>query len=272
MGPMSELSRWRPRKVYCTGKEDHSDEPGELHVVKFRQAQPGAAALVCEVVCHGLLEAAGIATLDARLVHVSAAYGKSCEQKPEIPYKVVVGLHFGTVLRTDVENGPPLSIDDLADPQELLDIWVLDSWLANVDREIEGNLLLSLGENGKFHLIAADQSDCLCGSETLCSGGWSQAMRSRGAASTVPFWNRAVYHCGGGKALRKALDRADKAAKKLDAALSRVPEAWWHEAHLDADSIRTELDRRYRRLEEIIELKQWEGLKNATQGGKLLDL
>ena len=97
-------------------------------------------------------------------------------------------------------------------------------------------------------------------------------MRTQGAASTVPFWNRAVYDCGGGKALRKALDRADKAAKKLDAALARVPEAWWHEAHLDADSIKNELDRRYGRLEDIIDLKQWEGLKNATQRGTLLDL
>jgi len=50
-GPMLAFSRWKPRRVFCTGKPDHSDQPPVEHVVKFRQGAPGTAALISEIVC-----------------------------------------------------------------------------------------------------------------------------------------------------------------------------------------------------------------------------
>ena len=72
-GWMSRLTRWKPRRVYCTEDANHRDEPGIEHVVKFRQGKIGAAALISEVVCGGLLAAGGVPALDGRLVSVSAA-------------------------------------------------------------------------------------------------------------------------------------------------------------------------------------------------------
>ncbi len=36
-GWMSRLTRWKPRRVYCTDDANHRDEPGVEHVVKFRE-------------------------------------------------------------------------------------------------------------------------------------------------------------------------------------------------------------------------------------------
>jgi len=58
-GWMSEKTRWKPRRVFCTDLADHSDRPGVEHVVKFRQAAAGAAALVSEVLCTKLLRSVG---------------------------------------------------------------------------------------------------------------------------------------------------------------------------------------------------------------------
>ena len=188
-GWMSRLTRWKPRRVYCAEDANHRDEPGIEHVVKFRQGKIGAAALISEVLCGGLLAAGGVPALDGRLVAVSPHFAASCATKTEIPYVIQAGLHFGTVLRPDVENGPPFRIDDLADPQELVDLWAFDSWLCNIDRELEGNILLALSPDGRFRLVAADQSDCLGGSGRFADGSWITVManaQSRGNASVLP--------------------------------------------------------------------------------------
>ena len=107
-GWMSRLTRWKPRRVYCTEDANHRDEPGIEHVVKFRQGKIGAAALISEVVCGGLLAAGGVPAPRRSAGFSEAQFAASCATKTEIPYAIEAGLHFGTVLRTDVENGPPL--------------------------------------------------------------------------------------------------------------------------------------------------------------------
>ena len=86
-------------------------------------------------------------------------------------------------------RGCSFRIDDLADPQELVDLWAFGSWLCNIDRELEGNILLALSPDGRFRLVAADQSDCLGGSGRFADGSWITVManaRSRGNASVLP--------------------------------------------------------------------------------------
>lgn len=136
---MSRVACWKPRRVFCTEQPDHRDEPGVEYVVKFRQGPVGTAALISEVLCGSLLAAGGIAVLEGVLVAVSGQFAASYATKVEIPFAIDEGLHFGTVLRMDVENGPPLRIDDLAQPRELVDLWAFDSWLCNIDRELDGN-------------------------------------------------------------------------------------------------------------------------------------
>src|SRR5262245_8762317 len=120
---MSLLTRWKPRRIFCTTQADHSDEPGVEHVVKFRQGPVGTAALISEVLGTGLLAAGGVRVLDRRFVMVSEGFGGSYRGKTDVTYPVQPGWHYGTVLRHDVENGPPMAVSDLADPQELLTLW-----------------------------------------------------------------------------------------------------------------------------------------------------
>ncbi len=125
-GPMMEVSRWKPRKIVCTSNLDHSDKPGNEHVVKLSQGPVGAAAQISEVVCTGLLAARGVATLEMKGVHVGFGFAASYDD-------VAPGVYFGSVLLLDVINGPPPSKVHCADPQELVDIWAFDSWYCNID-------------------------------------------------------------------------------------------------------------------------------------------
>src|SRR5437899_2088703 len=71
---MSRVTRWKPRRVFCTEDPNHRDEPGVEHVVKFRQGKVGTAALISEVLCGGLLDAGGALALvrSVAKVHQSA--------------------------------------------------------------------------------------------------------------------------------------------------------------------------------------------------------
>jgi hypothetical protein len=112
------------------------------HVVKYRQGKKGTCALISEVVCFNLFKAGGLRVLDARYVEASDGFAASCQKQSSIPYRVVAGSHFGTILKTNVENGPPTDLDQIQDYQQLVDMWAFDSWICNIDRELEGNMLM----------------------------------------------------------------------------------------------------------------------------------
>jgi len=269
-GWMSRVTRWKPRRVYCTEEENHRDEPGVEHVVKFRQGKVGTAALISEILSGSLLQAGGLSVLEGRLVSVSSRFAASCATKTEIPYAIEAGLHFGTLLRFDVENGPPLRIDHLAEPQELVDLWAFDSWLCNIDRELEGNTLLTLAPDGRFHLIAADQSDCLGGSGRFADGSWSKVIASPAPAPTLPFCQRAIFDSGGAPAISRSVAKVQEAASQLGAAIAAVPDVWWRETGIDPARVQAELETRSRRIPDILNIRQWENLLNDIQGGHLL--
>lgn len=269
-GWMADLTRWKPRRVHCTQRPDHSDRPGVLHAVKYRQGKEGTAALISEVLCNKLLRAGGVLVLDARLVHVSPEFAASYVTKTEIPYTINVGLHFGTVLRGDVGDGPPPSINTVADPRDILDIWAFDSWLCNTDRNTHGNLLLALDRSGKFRLIAADQSDCFGGAGRLADGGWQTRLAGSNRAETVDFWDAAILQAGGASALRDSVEKVRRAWGVIDEAIGAVPPGWWNCASVDASLIKRALDDRLRRLPDILNIEQWEGLNNEFRQGRLL--
>lgn len=266
-GWMSSRSRWKPRRIFCTEHPDHRDQPGREHVVKFRQGKAGTAALISEVLCTQLLAAGGVSVLDARLVEVSGGFAASYVTKTEVPYSIEVGPHFGTLYRHDVENGPPLNLAKLAKPQEVVDIWAFDSWLCNIDRNTYGNILLAHDRGGMFLLIAADQSDCFGGSGCLADGSWDGILRTRGPAKSVAFWQEAIYAAGGKVAIQAAMDRVKLAEKQLDGAIRSVPRSWWQTVGLDSRHVTRAMAERRRRLPEILNLRVWEGLSDAINGG-----
>jgi hypothetical protein len=268
-GFMSEVSRWMPRKVFCTEHADRSDIPGLPYVVKFRQGIQGTCALISEVVCNNLFRLGDIKVLDARFVLVSENFAASYRSRTEIGYRIEDGLHFGTRLKSNVEDGPPEDIDDIEDLQQLIDIWVFDSWVCNIDRTIHGNILLELGLNGKFQLIASDQSDCFGGSGCLADGQWKKIMRERGAAGTVAFLDRAIYNVGE-QSLRESISKVRKANSQSELALASVPKEWWATTGIKPAELIRALDDRSKRIETIIDFERWKNLNSSIAGGFIL--
>lgn len=286
-GVLAPWSRWKPRRVRCTVQPDHSDRPGEEHVVKFRQSPLAAsqlsseaiqahqktsvAALISEVLGNWLLAAGGLHVLDARLVSVTARYASDHESRSDKMYMVPEGLHFGTLRRFDVENGgPSLTPDYLMELQQVVDLWAFDSWLCNIDRDLLGNTLLALASGGRFNLIAADQSDCFGGSGLFSDGTWQKVLEKSGAAPSFGFLPQAIFSSGGSSSIRQALEKVGRAVAQMDSAFTVVPADWWAEAQIDPHAVQQALTARHERLPSILGLDHWEGLERAIQGGQPL--
>jgi len=269
-GAQTMLSRWKPRRVFCTSQPDHSDEPGNLYVVKFLQNQAGAAALISELICTSLYTLAGIRTLDSAIVHVSQAFADSYLTKVEIPYQILMGDHFGTVHRSDVETAQTLTYDQLAAPSEILRLWVFDTLVNNVDRDIYGNVLLSLtGANTQqFSVIASDQSDCFCGAGVFCSEEFIRTMRRRGQARSVSFLPTVIFNSGGATAIRTEIANARDSLEHIPDILREVPTRWWDISRIAPNDIQDVLEFRARRLEAILNPDAWEDID--VRGAKLL--
>jgi hypothetical protein len=257
-GPMAGVTRWKPRRVYCTNQPDHTDQPGQLFVVKFLQGQPGAAALISEVVATSLLRFAGFQTLDPFVVGVSDGFAQSCNASSDYPYRVVSGLHFGTMHRDDVEAGPPLVYDDLAKPSEVVELWVADTWLSNIDRQVDGNTLLKVTTSGKFRLIAADQSDCFCGAVSFCSDQMERRMCTARTAPSIQCLAQVLFNHGGPGLIRTAIQRVRSCVPLINNVINLVPEEWWNISRIDPERVRRVLENRAGHLEQILHPDQWE--------------
>jgi hypothetical protein len=261
-GPQAD-TRWKPRRVFCTLEVDHSDEPGTLYVAKLARGRAGAAALISEVVSTHLLSTAGFRTLSPHIVRVSEGFAASCNARNDYPGPIAIGDYYGTLHRDDVEAGPPPSYDVLAQPTELLRLWVFDTWLGNIDREVDGNILLSLGSAGKFRVIAADQSDCFCGAAVFCSDGFRSAMENRGPASSVSFLTELIWRHGGARPIRTSIAEVRATLPRVEEAISLVPQAWWHNSGLTPQEVTRSLSQRAERLESILNPRQWGEVPNA---------
>lgn len=252
-----EESRWKPHRVLCTTARDHTDRPGTLYAVKFCNGRSGAAAMISEVVCAHLFRAANIATLDTVLVRVSESFAGSWNSAAPQHLINSGSSYFGTVYRTDVGNGPPSRMDQVENPQQLIDIWVMDSLVCNLDRETEGNaLLVPVGNSGRFRIVAADQSDCFCGSESFCAEDFRQRMAARPSSDGI-FVADAIGIMGGRRVVGQSIDRAVNSLNQLDAAFALVPEEWWQLSEIQRRDVSLALRNRADRLAAIVNLAAW---------------
>lgn len=156
----------------------------------------------------------------------------------------------------------------LAESQELLDIWAFDSWFCNIDRKTDGNTLLALAAGGKFHLIAADQSDCFGGAGRFADGTWRKVLNEDRPAETLDCLDAAILECGV-QGLHLAIEKTRTAFRSVDAAMDAVPQLWWQLAKIDRRAVRAALDQRMRRMETILNVKHWEGLGDVKGQGHL---
>jgi hypothetical protein len=234
-----------------------AQRPAGEHVVKYRQrGTVGLCALISEVVGGLLLQAARIPVVEPRVVVATHEFARTCNAGGEIPYHLEPGTHFGTPYLRG-ENGPVLKRSRLARPQQVVDLWVMDCWLCTTDRKNEGNTLLVLAGGNQFDLYAIDQSDCFGGPECFSDGTWRRVMQERGRVEDAGCLAEAVFACGGPPAILAALERADTARTQLASVIDQVPPEWWRDGAVDPGELADMLDRRYRRLRDIVAPQSW---------------
>jgi hypothetical protein len=257
-GPMTVATKWKPRRVECTGAPDHSDAPGIMFVVKYASGKEGCACAISELICTQLLGKVGLRTLDPHLVSVSPSFAASCNLKMDLRYAVSPGYHYGTTLKTDVDDGPPLSLGDLFEPNDLVLLWVADTWIGNIDRPVYGNTLLELAGSSSFHLIASDQSDCFGGTGLMCSEGFESGFLKLKKAPGPEVLTAAIFQSGGSLALCGAIAKVQQAAAELDDVISVVPATWWFGSGLGPSLVKKVLLQRLEHLIEILNPGEWE--------------
>ncbi len=220
--------------------------------------------MVSEVVCRALLSYGGLSVLEAFTVFASPNFSYSWNANSSCPFPIVPGLYFGTRFRDDVESGPPTRVNMVHTVGDIVDLWAFDSWLCNLDRATEGNMLLQpSGDGPTFRIIAADQSDCFCGSESLASGEWHNRDESETVLRGLFRGREAIAASGGGHRIRLAVDRARTAFARLDEAFDEVPGEWWAASGIAPEQLRNSLYERLRRLTEILNADQWGNFDHA---------
>lgn len=266
-GYKSSESRWKPRIVVCAHATTDGDIAEYEHVVKYRHGAFGHAAAISEVICGELLDAGGLPVLQRRLVDVSPDFATSYSAPDiQIDYTVVPGLHFGTSHRLDVENGPPLSEHKLATPQQLVDLWVFDTWLSNIDRQVDGNTLLALAHGSKFEVIASDQSDCFCGAGVFGSPGWVDTFLARGLAPPANKRLTDVIMARNPFCFEPAFKRLKQAFSCISASLAAVPNEWWRDAQINPGDVERALDERHQKVRGLFAPLQSGGLAQMLSG------
>lgn len=263
-------TRWNPRKVFCKEHLSRNDKASRLYAVKYRRDPISAAAAISEVVSHALMRMIGLRTLEAVLVEISPELSQAYRQSGALDYAIDDGLHFGTCLRLDFMPGPVMRWELLAKPEELVAIWAADCWLMNLDRIVYGNILLE-PDNGKWHLIPADQSDCFLGSMSFSDGSYLLRSRSYTTAPYLPMLER-VFVEKGPAPLQRMVGLIHDAATHIPEALARVPLQWWDRADVTPHALEACLRERASRISVLVEMDKWTGIPYGTHGIALLDL
>ena len=269
-----EGTRWEPRKVFCTKTQISSNEHGIRYAVKFRRGcRESAAANISELVASTLLREMNIKTFDVALVSVSNEFAYSYNKKGNLGYNVDAGIHYGTVFNIDIDPGPPILWEEMAAPQELIELWVADSWLMNIDREVHGNIAM-IQNGGAFHLLAADQSDCFLGSGRFAGGSCFRECQKHGSAKydgIFKFVDRAVGDYGCSRLhytlsqIQEAVRSVQKAAPKVVEAVCLVPQDWWKQAQIAPHDVVSCLTERANSMRRIVDVDRMEGMHRAIQ-------
>jgi hypothetical protein len=257
-GPMSVLTKWKPRRVECTPTPDHQAIRGQMYVVKYACGNEGCACAISELVCTQLLSKVGVRTLIPCVVTVNPGFAASCNFKSDFPYPIMEGEHFGTTLMEDVEDGPPPSLSDLNSPWELVLLWAADTWVGNIDREKNGNTLLQYAGDGRFHVIASDQSDCFGGTASFCSESFPSGFLKQSSASAPSVLAGAIAAAGGRGAVAEAIRRVQAVVVEIPSVLSTVPTPWWNQSKIQPSSVMGSLRTRAENLQDIIKPADWE--------------
>lgn len=212
--------------------------------------------MISEIVCRGLFEAAGILVLDAAIVEASERFARSWNEMG-LPSQIEPGEYFGTLYLDDVLTELPSEADRLGDLHHVVLVWVMDALVCNLDRNLWGNLLVRpMGRSEKLRLIAADQSDCFCGSGVFADGSWRTRMEKQPAIGPK-LLIEAIAATGGQAGILKAIEVTVQALRAIGSAFDQVPSIWWKKASIHPEEIEEVLQNRLRALPNLLDVEKW---------------
>jgi hypothetical protein len=222
--------------------------------------------MISEIICRRLFEAAGILVLDAVIVDASESFARSWNEM-EMRFQIEPGEYFGTLYLEDVLPGPASEADSLEDLGDIVLTWVVDALVCNLDRNVWGNVLLKpVGRSGKLRLIAADQSDCFCGSRVFADGSWRTRMQRERAIGPA-LLIEAVAATGGQVGVLRAIEITAQALKVMGSAFDQVPAVWWERASISPGQIEEVLSNRLRALPNLLDIERWGTLDYGQHEG-----
>lgn len=268
-------SRHKPRKVLCRFCD------GTVHPcsVKFAWNPKAAAACISELTTtQTLRHVRHVKTLESVIVRSSDSIYEAATGSYPDPIDNI-GLHFGTVWRDDVDNGPAF-VSDRVDFGSLFTLYVYDVWLRNLDRRTTGNTLL-FPFAGATAVIASDNSDCFGGCETFIRGAEAITRASSSAevalqredGGAVP-WNEFLNGIQiPWRILRaQAIDDCRAMVPAIEPSLRLCPPAWSKAAGFDPSFLTSLQHSRARDLPKLLEnLDVFSPDASATRGGIPLD-
>lgn len=275
-----EMTRWTPRLVECV--EDQSDATSARIdcIIKYRRnsgrdpdaLRNSAAMSISEVVASAVLRDMDIRTPNPLLVYVSEEYARSYDSMC-LGYQIVKGYHFATEFMSTATHAVPEPVHEhLANPYDVVRLWLIDSWLANSDRTQRGNALyLPLGN--KWQMVAVDHSDCFGGAGRLADGtALDDPARQVECGWLEPPFMKLMFTADGINTMRKTVEDIKRTAPLVCNATRLVPDQWWQEACVDPPALECYLKARAGKIDEICQVQQWERDYNAAGGAILLDL
>ena len=222
---------------------------------------------ISEFISVGVMMHIGFRCLEPALIYSSKEFSTSCAYDFSFGYTISEGYHYGTIFRDDLMPGPAKERNQLADETEILQLWVLDCWLMNRDRDTYGNVLLAPAPKGKWFLVAADHSDCFMGADYFCSGRCFEQAAEFRAVKYLDFFEAVVYDKGV-TPIKETIAAVVRCADELSSITQHVPPQWWDEAGIGPDALERCLINRANNIEVFCDLGKWEGIANAISGGQ----
>ena len=263
-------TRWTPRKIKCVDI-NNVDNKSELYVVKLRRRngndiyRKASAMCISEVVATSLINEFGIKTPEPALIYISdesAQYYSTIQ----LEYSVLEGYHYGTKY---IENLLPYIGDenDCLNPMDIVKIWILDSWLANIDRNVRGNLMY-LPVNDKVEILAMDQSDCFAGAGTFCDGNILNIPESKIPIGKHELVIRLISSDAGISIMGETIEKIINLSKSsvLDECVALAHEQWWEESGIDSRKVISFLRERANNLNEICDYEDWKNEYKKLSG------
>jgi hypothetical protein len=236
--------------------------------------------MISEVICNELFRAGGLHVLDPAIVEASETFaagwnekiatGPTEEAAKAIP-EITSGRYFGTVYIPDPYQGPLTTIEAVEAPEHLVLVWVFDCLVCNIDRKVKGNLiLLPRGKKKKLRVVAADHSDCFCGSNAFSDGSWRELMQTRGRVAGHLVLE-AVQSIGA-LGIPAAIQNARLALGNLGAAFDQVPGEWWAQSRIRPEQVEETLWNRLESLPNLLDMPFWNAIANGdvTNGAQII--